>query len=79
MYDDRELSQRLFKITERLNTYYERPTSPMANKNTLMQFINTVVRENFDSDQDINMLKKMASSGDGILFSAFDVFEADKD
>ena len=30
-------------------------------------------------DEDMNILNKIASTGDEIIYSAFDVFESDKD
>ena len=74
-----ELGSRLQKLADKLSLYMERPTSPMPKNNKLEFLLDSFSRENLISAGDIEILKKLISEENEFVFSAFDVYESDKD
>ena len=74
-----ELGSRLQKLSDRRSLYMERPTSPMP-KNNQMQFLTeSFLRENLMNREDTEVLKKLVGEENEFVFSAYDVYESDKD
>ena len=76
--NETELSYRLQRLSERLSTYIERPSSPLPRKESLISYINNR-QQYFNDKEDIALLYKLAEDENEFLISAFDVFESDKD
>jgi hypothetical protein len=74
-----ELGNRLQKLADRRALYMERPSSPMPKNNQLQFLIESFSRENLMNQEDIEVLKKLICEEHEFVFSAYDVYESDKD
>ncbi|CAG9321249.1 unnamed protein product [Blepharisma stoltei] len=74
-----DLGVRLQKLADRLSLYMERPASPMPRKNELQILVDSLVKANLPCEEDIEILNKLITSENEFVFSAFDVFESDRD
>lgn len=62
-----------------LNTEMERPMSPMPRRDELIRIVNTIVRQRIRDESSIKFLNELIMRGDEMVYSAFDVFESDRD
>mmetsp|Transcript_21970 Transcript_21970/g.40102 ORF Transcript_21970/g.40102 Transcript_21970/m.40102 type:complete len:467 (-) Transcript_21970:91-1491(-) len=74
-----ELSWKLQQLAESLRNYIERPCSPMPRKNELLELVNSLVRSHLPDEADIEALNALIAEENEFVFSAFDVFESDRD
>lgn len=74
-----ELATRLQKLADKRSLYMERPSSPMPKNNQLQFLVESLSRENLMPFEDIEILKKLISEENEFVFSAYDVYESDKD
>ena len=74
-----ELGSRLQKLADRRLLYMERPSSPMPKNNQLQFLIESFLRENLMNQEDIEVLRKLVGEENEFVFSAYDVYESDKD
>lgn len=74
-----ELASRLQKLADKRSLYMERPSSPMPKNNQLQFLVESLSRENLMSFEDVEYLKKLISEENEFVFSAYDVYESDKD
>ena len=79
MIDERELCPRLQRLSDRMSTYIERPSSPLPRKNSLLEFVNTIASVYMRDKEDIALLQRLIEDENEFVLSAFDVFESDKD
>ena len=73
--DERELCLKLQKLSDRMSTYIERPSSPLPRKSSLLEFVTKYMRDR----DDIALLQRLIEDENEFVLSAFDVFESDKD
>lgn len=74
-----ELGTKLQKLADKLSLYMERPSSPMPKNNQMQFLVESFARECLVSAEDIEILKKLISEENEFVFSAYDVYESDKD
>lgn len=74
-----DLSWKLQQLAESLRNYIERPSSPMPRKNELLELVNSLVRAHLPDEADIDALNALIAEENEFVFSAFDVFESDRD
>jgi hypothetical protein len=74
-----ELSWRLQQLAESLHNYIERPSSPVPRKNELLELVNSLVRAHLPAEADNEALNALIAEENEFVFSAFDVFESDRD
>lgn len=75
----RELGNRLQKLADKLSLYMERPSSPIQKNNQLEFLVDSFARDNLINLDDIEVLKKLILDENEFVFSAFDVYESDRD
>lgn len=78
-FNEKTLSSKLVKLAEKLSPYIVRPTSPLPKKDELIKLVNTLVRRRLKDDNDLLLLNKLILEGDELVYSTFEVFEADRD
>jgi len=76
---ERELCPRLQRLSERMSTYIERPSSPLPRKSSLLEFVNNIASTYTQDREDIELLQKLIEYENEFVLSAFDVFESDQD
>jgi hypothetical protein len=76
---ERELCPRLQRLSERMSTYIERPSSPLPRKSSLLEFVSSIASTYIQDREDIELLKKLIEYENEFVLSAFDVFESDQD
>ena len=74
-----ELGHSLMRLSDAQSSYLERPSSPMPRKNELLLLVNSLVKEHLPFSEDIEVLNDLIAQENEFVFSAFDVFESDKD
>ena len=74
-----ELGGRLQKLADKLNLYMERPSSPLPKNKQLQFLMDSFVKENLIDNEDIDILQKLIAQENEFVFSAFDVYESDRD
>jgi len=74
-----EMAKRLQRLANKLSGYMERPSSPVPRKDELEKLVDSLVKENLRSEEDIEILNKLIEEENEFVFSAFDVFESDRD
>lgn len=74
-----ELGHSLMRISDAQGSSLQRPSSPMPRKNELLLLVNSIVKAHLPSEQDIELLNTLIAQENEFVFSAFDVFESDKD
>jgi hypothetical protein len=74
-----ELGNRLQKLADRLNTYMDRPSSPMPKNNQLQSLVESFLGDSLMDSEDIEVLKKLITEENEFVVSAFDVYESDRD
>lgn len=74
-----ELGIRLQRLADKLSSGMERPSSPMPRKSELHLLVESLVKENLPTKEDIEILNKLIADENEFVFSAFDVFESDRD
>ena len=79
MIDERELCERLQKLSDRMSTYIERPSSPLPRKDSLLEFVNSFAKTYIRDKEEVALLQKLIEDENEFVLSAFDVFESDKD
>eukprot|EP01022_Parablepharisma_sp_SALTPOND_P012051 TRINITY_DN153_c0_g1_i2.p1 TRINITY_DN153_c0_g1~~TRINITY_DN153_c0_g1_i2.p1 ORF type:complete len:790 (-),score=106.37 TRINITY_DN153_c0_g1_i2:12035-14404(-) len=79
MIDERELCPRLQRLSDRMSTYIERPSSPFPRKSSLLEFVNNIAATYMRGREDIAILQRLIEDENEFVISAFDVFESDKD
>jgi len=79
MIDERDLCSKLQRLSDRMSTYIERPSSPLPRKNSLLEFVNTIAATYMQNREDIELLQRLIEDENEFVLSAFDVFESDKD
>jgi len=77
--DERELCPRLQRLSERMSTYIERPSSPLPRKNSLLEFVSNIISAYIRDRGDVELLQKLIEYENEFVLSAFDVFESDQD
>lgn len=75
----KELGNRLRQLADKLNLYVERPTSPLPKNKQLQFLVDAFVKENLIGLEDIEVLQKLIAEENEFVFSAFDVYESDRD
>lgn len=76
---EREVCSRLQRLSERMSTYIERPSSPLPRKSSLLEFVNTIISTYIRDADDVELLQKLIEYENEFVLSAFDVFESDQD
>ncbi len=79
MLDERELCTILQKLSDRMSTYIERPSSPLPRKSSLLEFVNSIATTYMHDREDIALLQRLIEDENEFVLSAFDVFESDRD
>ena len=74
-----ELGHSLMRISDTQSSSLQRPSSPMPRKHELLLLVNSLVKAHIPSEQDIELLNTLIAQENEFVFSAFDVFESDKD
>ena len=74
-----ELASRLEKLADKLNMYMDRPSSPLPKNKQLQFLVDSFVRENLIDNEDIEILQKLITEENEFVYSAFDVYESDRD
>ena len=74
-----ELARTLKRMTDRLSHYIERPKTPRPKKDELMLLVNTVIKDQIEDADDLQILKKLIVDENEFVFAAFDVFVSDRD
>eukprot|EP01017_Pseudomicrothorax_dubius_P044527 TRINITY_DN7537_c0_g1_i3.p1 TRINITY_DN7537_c0_g1~~TRINITY_DN7537_c0_g1_i3.p1 ORF type:complete len:1239 (-),score=274.19 TRINITY_DN7537_c0_g1_i3:62-3778(-) len=77
--DERILCKKIYALAEKNEFYFERPTSPLPRKDELINFMNTVVRQHIKNERDLEILNRLICEGEEKIYSAFQVFESDRD
>jgi hypothetical protein len=75
----KQLARRLQRHADRLGSYTERPSSPMPRKNEILMLVNSVVKESLTDPEDMEILNRLISEENEFVFSAFDMFQSDRD
>ena len=76
--NETQLCHKLQKLSEKLSTYFERPTSPLPRKESIQSYILNN-KKYFCDKEDISLLIKLSNDENEFILAAFDVFEADRD
>lgn len=76
---ERELCPRLQRLSDRMSTYIERPSSPLPRKSSLLEFVSSIVSTYIHDREDVELLQKLIEYENEFVLSAFDVFESDQD
>ncbi|CAG9330206.1 unnamed protein product [Blepharisma stoltei] len=74
-----ELGIRLQRVADKLSSGMERPSSPIPRKKELHLLVESLVKANLPSKEDIDILNNLIADENEFVFSAFDVFESDRD
>ncbi len=77
--EERELCTMLQKLSERMSTCIERPTSPLPRKISLLEFVNNMLSSYIRDRDDLALLHRLIEDENEFVLSAFDVFESDGD
>ena len=77
--EEKELSFALARISGTLETYIERPMSPLPKKDTIMNYLNFFAVNYIKEKEDISLLVKLVEDENEFVMAAFDVFESDMD
>ena len=74
-----ELGNRLRKLADKLNLYMERPSSPIPKNKQFQYLVDSFAKEYLIEPEDLSILRLLISEENEFVFSAFDVYESDRD